>query len=103
METIPSIYWMIIISIITGFLCLIFYYLAMLLKESKETVIEVRETVKKSNQIMDEANEIIRTAKKAVNIAENIVKEVETQIIFPVRTIGGIFQTISGFLEGWKK
>lgn len=109
METIPAIYWMILIGVVTGFICLILYYIAMLLKETKETVTEakyiVRESkglVKHANKMLEEATEIVGIAKKGVIALESIVHEVKDQIIKPIRSIGNVFSTFSSLLEGFK-
>ncbi len=79
----------------------------MLLKETKDTVIEAREIVKESKKIvtqttkiLEETTEITETAKRAMTSIENITYELKDQIIKPIRTIGGILSSISGFAEG---
>ncbi len=110
METIPPIYWMVLIAVITVFVCLILYYVAMLFKETSETVSEVRNIVKESKgiiknveKIMEESTEIVGAAKRTTLMVENTVGEVKEQVVQPIKKIGGIFSMVASFFEGMKK
>jgi uncharacterized protein YoxC len=95
-ETIPSVYWMIIIALPVAFFTFILYELGMLIRESRGVVKESQITLKKTNKILDDAQEIVSTAKSTVN-------EVNQAIITPVRTIGSLLANISAFIQGLKK
>lgn len=100
METIPPIFWMIIIVVGVGFGSLVLYEIAMLIKESKEAVrdsrtiiVESQKTVEKANNMLDEVQEIV------INVKDT-VSEISSTIISPVRKIGGMLTVASSFVEG---
>jgi hypothetical protein len=95
-ETIPSIYWMIIIAVPVAFLTFIFFELGMLLKDSRNVVVEAKETLKKTNKVLDDAQEIVNTVKSTVN-------EVNQAVVTPIRTIGSVLASITGFIQGLKR
>jgi hypothetical protein len=94
-DTIPSIYWMIIIGVLVAFLTFILYQLGMLIKDTREVLVETKETLKKTN-------EIIEDAQKIVSITKATVEEVNETIITPVRAIDGVLSNISAFIQGFK-
>ncbi len=96
METIPAIYWMIIIGVLTIFMCFVLYQLAMLLKESKNTIVEVKQIVNGISPLLEDATEIVGTIK-------NTVSEVSILVINPARKISSVLSIVSGFLEGVTK
>lgn len=93
MDTIPSVYWMIIIAVLVGFVCFVLYQLGDLIKESKNTVIEARKAISKLTPLLDDVTDIVSTAKDTVH-------EVNGLIIRPVRKISSILSVASGFVEG---
>jgi len=95
-ETIPSIYWMIIISIPVAFFTFILYQLGMFIKDSRGVVTETKETLTKTNKILEDAQEIVNTAKDTVN-------ELNQAIVVPIRSIGTALSTVSAFISGLKK
>jgi len=95
-DTIPSIYWMIIIGVPVIFFTFILYQLGMLIKDTREVIVEAKETLKKTNEIIEDTQEIVNTAK-------DTVEEVNETIITPVREIGGVLSSISAFIQGFKK
>ena len=110
METIPAIYWMVLIAVVTIFICLILYYVAMLFKETSETVGETKKIIKESRgmiknieKITEESTEIVGAAKRTTLMLEDTVAELKEHVIQPIKKIGGIFSTASSFLEGLKK
>ncbi len=110
METIPPIYWMILISVLAVFFCMILYYIAMLFKETSETVSATKEIVKESKgmvknieKILEESTEIVASAKRTTLMVEKTIDETKVLIIEPVKKIGGVFSMISGFFDGIKK
>ena len=101
---------MIVIGFLALFFCLILYYIAMLFKETSETVSEVKNIVKESKgmvknieKILEESTEIVGAAKRTTLMVENTATEVKEYIIQPVKKIGGVFSMIAGFAEGFKK
>lgn len=95
METIPSVYWMIIIGIVVAFICLVLYQFAMLLKESKDTVKETRDILAEAQKAIESANEILTTVKGTVT-------EVNNAIIGPIRKISSVLGVVGSFVEGMK-
>lgn len=96
MDTIPSVYWMVIITVLVGFVCFVLYQLGVLLMESKNTVVEARKAISKLNPLLDDATDIVATAK-------DTVYEVNKLIIRPVRKISSVLSVASGFMEGITK
>jgi prophage DNA circulation protein len=100
MDGIPSVYWMILISIFTGFICFVLYQLAMLFKESRNAVketkkilIDAQETLKVLNGIVNDVNEVVSTVK-------GTVYQVNSVVLVPLRKISAIMGIASGFIEG---
>lgn len=96
MDTIPSVYWMVIITVLVGFVCFVLYQLGVLLMESKNTVVEARKAISKLNPLLDDVTDIVATAK-------DTVYEVNKLIIRPVRKISSVLSVASGFMEGITK
>jgi hypothetical protein len=95
-ETIPSIYWMIIIGIPVGFFTFILFEIGMFIKDSRGIVTETKETLQKTNKILEDAQDIVGTAKATVY-------EVNQAVITPVRSIGRMLSTVAAFLDGLKR
>ena len=96
METIPAVYWMAIIAVLTGFICFVLYQLAMLIKESKNTVIEARKVIATVNPLLDDVTDIVSTVKGTVS-------EVNSLVLRPLKKISSILSVASGFIEGITK
>lgn len=110
MDTIPPVYWMVLISVVSVFICLILYYIAMLVKETTNTMVEVKEvvretrdTITKTNKILDESTEVLASAKRTTLMIESSVSELNQSIVQPVKRIGSIISSVSNFVEGFKK
>jgi len=100
METIPAIYWMIIIGVLVGFVCFVLYQFAMLLKESKHAVTDSRKILHEAVKTVDMANSLLADVAEIVNKAKGTVNEVNSAIIAPIRKISSLLSAISGFAEG---
>lgn len=96
METIPAEYWMVIIAILTGFICFVLYQLAILIKESRNTVVEARKVISTVNPLLDDVTDIVGTVK-------DTVYEVNDLVLRPVKKISSILSVASGFIEGVTK
>ena len=79
METIPAIYWMIVVTAIVAMICFVLYELGMLLKDSRRTLGNIEG--------------ITSTVKGTVD-------EVNDSIIKPIRGIGSGISAASGFVSG---
>lgn len=102
-ETIPSIYWMIIIGVPVAFFTFILYQLGMIIKDSREVVKssskilkEAEKTVSKANVILDDVQAMIATTKATVY-------EVNKTVITPIRGIAQALTALSGFVSGLRK
>ena len=95
-DTIPAIYWMIIIGLPVAFFTFILFELGMLIKDSRGIVVEAKETVSKTNVILTDAQEIVSQARATVN-------EVNEAIVTPIKSIGGVLASVAGFINGLKK
>jgi len=88
METIPPIYWMIVVGIITALLSFILYEIGMMIKES-------RLTLKNIDGITSDARTVVSSVK-------DTVQEVNDTIIQPIRGIGSTISAVNGFVSGLK-
>ena len=91
MEEIPAIFWMIIVGILVVFVCYVLYQLAMLLKESRDSIKGVNKALEDINNIVSEIDGII-----------NIVKTPVLQITGALHGISAVASVISGIVEGFK-
>ena len=91
MEEIPAIFWMIIVGILVVFVCYVLYQLAMLLKESRDSIKGVNKALEDINNIVSEIDGII-----------NIVKTPVLQITGALHGISTVASVISGIIDGFK-
>lgn len=95
---IPALFWMFIIGAFTIMLCYILYYIAMIMKETSSTIVEVREVVKSSNVVIVESTDLIKDTKEIVSTVKNSVKELNEKVIQPITEIGTIITSVSGLI-----
>jgi len=88
METIPPIYWMIVVGILTALLAFILYEIGMFVKES-------RLTLKNVEGITSDTKPVVSTVKTTV-------EEVNDTIIQPIKGIGTTISAVNGFVAGLK-
>lgn len=79
MQTIPSIYWMIVVAAIAILICFVLYELGMLIKDSRKT---------------------LQNVEGITSTVKNTVEEVNETIIQPIRGIGSGISAVSGFISG---
>lgn len=91
MEEIPSIFWMIIVGVLTAFVCYVLYQLAMFIKESRNSVKGVNKAVEDINNIVSEVNGIIDSVRTPV-----------LQIAGALHGISAFTSAVSGIIEGFK-
>ncbi len=91
MQEIPSVFWMVIISVVTIFICFVLYHLAMLLKESKTTVMQLQKTVNEINGITSNLSGIV-----------NSIITPMSQIVGVVQRVSSAFSVASGIVDGFK-
>lgn len=100
MEGIPSIYWMILIGIFTGFVCFVLYQLAMLLKESTKAVGDSRKVIQDAQETVKVANEIVVEVKGMIGTVKYTISEISSTVLVPLKKIGLITGVVSSFVEG---
>ena len=100
METIPPLYWMIIIAVALGFICFVLYEFAMLIRESKHAVADSRKIIQEAEKTVDMANNILTEATGIIGTVKDTVSEVNSAIIKPVRKISSLVSIASAFTEG---
>ena len=99
---IPAIFWMVIISGLSVLLGLILYYFAMILREATNTMSEVTKTVQKSNLLLDDAAEVVSVAKTSAKKLEGTVDTMNEAVLVPLKSIGSVLHTLSGFISGFR-
>lgn len=95
-DTIPAIYWMIIIGLPVVFFTFILLQVGMFIKDSRGIVTETKETLRKTNKILEDAQEIVGTAKGTVH-------ELNQAIVTPIRSISTAVSAVSAFISGLKR
>ena len=103
MEEIPSVYWMIVFGFISSFICLVLLYIALLLKESKNTIKESKEILQESKSTVLKLGKMVEELEGMVSIAKGTVEEVSNSILKPIRAISGIVGTIDTLLVNKKE
>jgi hypothetical protein len=102
-ETIPSLYWMIIIAVPVGFFTFILYQLGMIIKDSREVVRSSSRILKEAEVTVTKANGILEDVESMVSVTKATVYEVNKTVITPVRGIAQALTTVSAFISGLKK
>lgn len=103
MDTIPPVFWMIIVSVLTVMTCLILYYIAMLIKETRTTVADARDTMKQATKMLQQAELIVSDVQASISTMRGTVEEINQSILAPIRKIAGGILTASAFLGSLKK
>lgn len=93
MEGIPSIYWMAIFGILTGFICFVLYELGMFIKDGRSVILKAVETVTIVNGLVKDVDEILESVKGTVS-------EVNKAVLVPLRKISSVLNVASSFTEG---
>jgi len=84
---------MILIGILTGFVCFVLYQLGMLFKDSREVVRRAEKTVKLANDLVEEVSEIVGTVK-------GTIYQINSAVLVPLRKITTVMGIVSGIAEG---
>lgn len=103
MDTIPPIFWMIIVSVVTVMVCLILYHVAMLIKETKTTVVDARGIMNQASKTLQQVDLIVNDVKSSVSTIRGTVEEVSQSIVAPIRKISNGILIASTFLGSLKK
>lgn len=102
-ETIPAIYWMILIVFPVGFFTFILYQLAMVIKDSRGLVQNSTKILEETNITLSKTNAILDDVQKIVSTTKGTVEEINTAVIQPVRSISSLLSSLTGFISGLKK
>jgi len=97
---IPAVFWMVIISVVTAFVCFILYYVAIVMKQTAGTIGETKEVVKSSNKLIAESTEIVTDLKDSAKMLKGAMQDVSESIIPPIKKIGTFLNTVTSLLDG---
>ena len=103
MDTIPSVFWMVIIAVIAIMICLVLYYVAMLLKETKDAVGDSRKLIQGLEPTMKQVDLIIADVQSTTSMLKGTVQDINEGIVMPIRNIGSAFSAMSGLVSGLRK
>ena len=103
METIPATYWMVIIGVVTLMLCLVLYYIAMLIKESRDVVKDSRAIIKNADEIMKQTTLIVNDAQETIATVKGTIISINDSILLPIKKIGNTITMVGDFFEGFSK
>ena len=105
MTTIPPLFWMFIISILTLGVFLILVYIALairqsidLIKEATNVLVEAKEIARESKVILSDVKALSESAKESVERINNMVRITSEKIIKPVKSIGNFINYLTSFL-----
>lgn len=98
-NTIPALYWMIVIGVLSGMFTLILYYIAMLIKEATNTLKEVKSTIQDSREIIrgtkkivDDTSEIVSELKGSLGNIKNTIDEFNDVLTLPIKSVSSIIK-----------
>ena len=100
METIPATYWMVIIGVVTFMICFVLYYIAMLIKESRDVVRDSRAIINNADEIMKQTTLIVNDAQEAVSTVKATILSINDSILLPIKKIGNTITIVGDFVEG---
>lgn len=103
MSEIPAVYWMIIFGAVTFMICFVLYYVAMLLKESKDAVGDSRKIIQGMEGTMKQVDLILADVQATISTVRGTIDEVNEGIIQPIKNVGSAISAVSGFVSGMKK
>jgi len=103
METIPATYWMVIIGVVTFMVCLVLYYIAMLIKESRDVVRDSRSIIKNADAIMKQTTLIVDDVQDTVSVLKGTIMSINETVLIPIRKIGTTVTIVGDFLDGLKR
>ncbi len=93
METIPAIYWMIVIGVIAAMICIVLLFIALFINDS-------RKAIKKSVTLMDDASRSLKQVEDILSNVQSTIQEVSNAILVPIRKIQSGISVAMGFVDG---
>jgi uncharacterized protein YoxC len=103
MSEIPAVYWMIIFGAVAFMICFVLYYVAMLLKESKDAVGDSRKIIQGLEGTMKQVDLILADVQATISTVRGTIDEVNEGVIKPIKSIGSAVSALSGFVSGIQK
>ena len=100
METIPPIYWMIVVGVVVIFFCFILYEVALFIRESRKAVQDSRKVILEAEKTVDTVNMLLVDVTDIVSTVKGTIYEINGAIVAPVRKISSLLSVVSGFTEG---
>jgi predicted PurR-regulated permease PerM len=103
MSEIPAVYWMIIIGVVTFMFCFVLYYVAMLIRESRDAIRDSREMLKSADEILKKTTLIVNDVQETIATVKGTVGQINEAILLPIKRIGSTITTVGDFISGFKK
>lgn len=103
MAEISPIYWMIIIGAVVLMFCFVLYYIAMLLKESRDVVRDSRAIIQNADEIMKQSLLIVSDVQESVSMLKGTVATINESVVAPIKRIGNIITMVGDFVDGLKR
>lgn len=100
MNEIPPIYWMIVIGAIALMVCVVLFYIAMVLLESKKAIVESRKIMEDAGKTLRQVDLIVNDLQSSMASVRGAVEEINQSILVPIRKLGYGVSAITGFLGG---
>ena len=94
---------MVIIGAVTLMFCLVLYYIAMLIKESRDAVKDSREIIKSADQITKQAALMVNDLQETVSTLKSTVMSINESVLIPIKKIGSAITIVGDFFEGLKR
>lgn len=94
---------MIIIGFVTIMICLVLYYFAMLIKESKDAVADSRKLIQNTEEILKKTTLIVNDVQESISTLKGTVLQINEAILLPIKKIGSTISIVGDFLTGLKK
>ncbi|MDD4382357.1 MAG: hypothetical protein PHE21_03375 [Candidatus Dojkabacteria bacterium] len=93
METIPAIYWMIVIGVIAAMICVVLLFLALFIND-------YRKGIHKAMNLMDDASRSLKQVEDILSNVQSTIQEVSNAILVPVRKIQSGISVAMSFIDG---
>jgi len=100
MNEIPPIYWMIVIGAIALMLCIVLFYVAMVLLETKKAIEEGRKIMEDAGKTLRQVDLIVNDLQSSMASVRGAVEEINQSILVPIRKLGYGVSAVTGFLGG---
>lgn len=97
MESIPAWFWMVIITGLSGMLGLIFFYVAMLMRETTMTVREFRYMLVEFHDIIDSSRVAIDRINHIIGTISTTVETISSTLLRPLSVFTTLFAGLRGF------